>query len=374
MQDSRQRIEEPYLTGMKFRDFIPPGERPALQRFAEMTAAAYDCGCLWPNCKGTAIKAHVVSRNWMKAITTNGKVQEFYRPSQNYLSRDVRFADTPRGRRPARFDPILRDSGNTQCYPFLCHDHDVRFNYVDNLTESRDYSLRNLNWVVYRSVLAQEWRVRSLKWALAESRVIDSKLHNASSTDYLRTNIRFTLNESLRGLDYYKRNLQSCLEPQNCAKCNSRRCSFVTHTVLPLKGKPKLASCTFSLGLRDHENWGLTVIPLADRKGHDVIWHHFAEHQKVTEKRIACQKHAQGRKRQELVSQCILRLADALVVNPEWWQAIGEKRRKAIVEFVSAETGVAIGTHEQVSFRLNRAEAPILNLRNPRQLNLFRDD
>ena len=105
-----------------------------------------------------------------------------------------------------------------------------------------------------------------------------------------------------------------------------------------------------------------------------MIWHHFAEHQKVTEKRIACQKHAQGRKRQELVSQCILRLADALVVNPEWWQAIGEKRRKAIVEFVSAETGVAIGTHEQVSFRLNRAEAPILNLRNPRQLNLFRDD
>ena len=360
---------------MKFRDFIPSSERPALQRFAALTAAgAYNCGCLWPDCKGTAIKAHVVPRNWMKTITTDGKVQEFYRPSQNYLSRDVQFADTPRGSRPIRFDPILRDAGNTQRYPFQCHDHDVLFNDVDNLTESRHYILRNLNWAVYRSVLAQEWRVRSLKWALAESGVIDPKPQSVSRTNHLRTNIWFTLNEGLRVLDHYKLKFQSCLEPQNCANCDGQRCYFVTHTILPLKGKPKLSACTFSLGLRGHENLGLTVIPLADRTGHDVIWHHFGEHQKAIEKRIACQKHAQGRKRQELVSQCILQFADALVVNPEWWQAIGEKRRQAIVEFVSAETGVAIGTHEEVSFRLNRAEVPIVNLRNPRQLNLFRDD
>ena len=181
-------------------------------------------------------------------------------------------------------------------------------------------------------------------------------------------------NDSLRGLAYYKRNLQNCLEPQNCTKCNGIQCSFLTHTVLRLKGKPKLAASTFSLGLRDHENWGLTVVPLADGTGHDVIWHHFGEHQKVMEGRILLQRKAQGKKREQMVSQCILRFADALVVNPEWWDRIGDKRRAAIVEMISAETGIAIGTPELVSSRLNRANTPILDLPNPRQLNLFRDD
>ena len=141
-----------------------------------------------------------------------------------------------------------------------------------------------------------------------------------------------------------------------------------------LKGKPKLAAYTFSLGLRDRENWGLTVVPLADRTGHDVIWHHFGEHQKVMEERLSLQRQAQGKKRQEWASQCILRFSDALVVSPEWWDNIGAKRRDAIVKMVSAETGIAIGTREWVSSRVNRANIPILDLRNPKQLNLFRDN
>ena len=75
-----------------------------------------------------------------------------------------------------------------------------------------------------------------------------------------------------------------------------------------------------------------------------------------------------------MVSQCILRFADALVVNPQWWDGIGDKRRAAILEMISAETGVAIGTPEWVSSRLNRANTPILDLPNPRRLNLFRDN
>ena len=360
---------------MKFRDLVPNDQKPKLQRLAQLTAASsYDRGCLWPNCTGKAIKAHVVSRNWLKGIETGGKVLEIYPRAWNYLSRDVRFADTPRGRRPIQLDQKPRDPEDTQRYRFLCHDHDVRFNNVDNLTETRDYSLRNLNWEVYRSVLAQEWRVESRRWALKESRAMDSYLHNHSRTDELRTGVWSTLDDSLRGLRYYKRNLRNCLEPQNCTKCNGIQCSFVTHTLLRLKGKPKLAASTFSLGLRDHENWGLTMIPLADGTGHDVIWHHFGEHQKIMEERISLLGLAQGKKREELVSQCILRFADALVLNPEWWDGIGDRRRAAIVEVISAETGIAIGTPEWVSSRLNRANTPILDLPNPRQINLFRDD
>ena len=360
---------------MKFKDFVPDSQKPKLQRLAQLTAGlSYDRGCLWPNCNGTAIRAHALASFWMRAIETDEKVIEFYPSAWNYLLRDLRFADTPRGRRPIPLDPKPSDTEKAQRYRFLCDDHDVSFNKVDNLTETRDYSQRNLNWAVYRSVLAQEWRVESRRWALKKSEAFGPSLHNSPRTDGLKTGVFSTLNDSLRGLGYYKQNLQNCLEPENWPMCDGIQCSFVTHTVLRLKGKPKLAASTFSLGLRDHENWGLNVVPLADGTGHDVIWHHFGEHQEVMERRISSQRKAQGKKREEMVSQCILRFADALVVNPEWWDGIGDKRRAAIVEMISAETGVAIGTPEWVLSRVTRANTPILDLPNPRQLNLFRDD
>ena len=362
---------------MQFRDFVPNDQKLKLQRLAELTSASsdssYDRGCLWPNCNGAAIKAHALASFWMRAVQTDGKVIEFYPSSWNYLLRDLRYAATPRGRRPVQLNPKPRDAEDAQRYRFLCHDHDVRFNNVDNLTETQDYCLRNLNWAVYRSVLAQEWQVGSRKWALTESGAIDPSLHNNLRTDDLRTHVFSKLNDSLTGLDYYKRTLQNCLEPQNCTKCDGAQCSFVTHTVLHLKGKPKLAASTFSLGLLGHENWGLTVVPLTNGNGHDVIWHHLGGHQKIMEECISLQKQAQGKKLQELASQCILRFAGAIVVSPEWWDSIGEKRRDAIAKTVSAETGTAIGTPALVSSSLNRAATPILDLPNPRQINLFRD-
>ena len=359
---------------MKFRDLLPNDRKPKLQCLAKKTGrSSYDSGCLWPGCNRTTIRAHALTSFWMRAIETKCEVIEFSPPELNYLLRDVTYTATPRGLRPTPFAPMLRNREDAQRYRFLCDTHDVLFNAVDNLTGTKDYSLRNLNWAVYRSVLAQEWRVKSLKSALPESGVIDPPLHSRSRTDGLRTGIYSTLNNSLEGLSYYKRNLQQCLDPQNCKKCNGTQCSFVTHTVLPLKGKPKLAASTFSLGLRDHENWGLTIVPLTDLTGNDVIWHQFGEHRKVMEERISLQKQAQGRRREELVSQCILRFAVGVVVSPEWWIKIGNKRRRAIVEMVSAENGIATGTPESVSWRLNRANTPILDLPNPRQLNLFRD-
>ena len=346
---------------MKFKNFVPKDQRPKLQLLVELTKpSSYKKSCLWPNCNSVPIEAHAVPVSWMRAIETNRKVIEFDPSSRNYLSRDVRWAATPRGQRPIQLQPKPRDTRDAQWYFFLCRDHDGSFNGVDKLTETQDYSLRNLNWAVYRSVLAQECRVGALKWASTESGFINSSLHSK-------------LNDGLEGLRWYKRKLQQCLEPQNCTKCDGIHCSFVTHTILPLKGKPKLAACTFSLGLRDHENWGLTVVPLTGRTGHDVIWHHFGEHRKVMEECISRQQQAQGKRREELVSQCILRFADALVVSPEWWESIGDKRRDAIVEMVSAETGIAIGTREWVSSWVSRANTPILDLSNPRQLNLFRD-
>ena len=360
---------------MTFRDLIPNDQKPKLQRLAKLTAAlSYRRGCLCPNCNGPAIRAHALASFWMRAIETDEKVIEFYPSAWNYLRSPLRHTATPRGRRPIPLDPKPSDTEKAQRYRFLCREHDVCFNNVDNLTETRDYSLRNLNWAVYRSVLAQEWRVESRKSALTKSGIIYRSLHYGSRTDDLRISIHSQLNDSLKGLGYYKRKLEQCLEPQNCTKCNGIQCSFVTHTVLRLKGKPKLAASTFSLGLRDHENWGLTVVPLADGTGHDVIWHHFGEHQKIMEKRISLQGLAQGKKREELVSQCILRFSDALVVSPEWWDGIGDRRRAAIVEMISAETGIAIGTPEWVLSRLNRANTPILDLPKPRQINLFRDD
>ena len=359
---------------MKFRDLLPNDQKPKLQLLAKLTSPySYNKGCLWPNCSGKAIKAHVVARNWMKAIEVGGETVEIYPRDWNYLSREVILVDTPRGRRPIQLDPKRRDIPDTQCYPFLCHHHDVDFKNVDNLTETQDYSLRNLNWTVYRSVLAQEWRVESRKWALTQSGIFGPSTGYGSNTAELRASVYSKLNESLDGLGYYKRKLAQCLEPQNCGQCDGTHCSFVAHQTLHLRGEPKLAACTFSLGIRGRENWGLTVVPLSDGTGHDVIWHHFGEHSKITEKRISLQRKAQGRKREELVSQCILRLADALVVSPEWWDSIGDKRRDAILEMVSGETGIATGTPEQVSWWVNRANTPILDLPNPRQLNLFRD-
>ena len=360
---------------MKFKNFVPRDQRPKLQLLAELTApSSYNKGCLWPNCNGAPIEAHALAAFWMRAIETDGKVIEFYPSAWNYLLKDLKYANTPRGIRPTQLQPKPRDTQDAQWYPFLCHDHDVRFNEVDNLTETRHYNLRNLNWAVYRSVLAQEWRVESRKWALVESGVINPSHHSGSRSDELGASAYTTLDNGLRGLDHYKRGLQQCLEPQNCTKCDGVQCRFVTHTILHLKGNPKLAASTFSLGQRDRENGGVTIIPLADRTGHDVIWHHFGECEKVMEERISLQRQAQGKRREELVSQCILRFADALVVSPEWWDNIGDKRRDAIAKMVSAETGIAIGKREWVSARVNRANSPILDLPNPRQLNLFRDN
>ena len=362
---------------MKFRDFVPNEQKPKLHRLAQLTGAsspsAYDRGCLWPNCNSAAIRAHALASFWMRAIETDGKVIEFYPSSWNYLSRDLTPTTTPRGRRPFPLNPTPRDAEDTQRYRFLCHDHDICFNNVDNLTETQDYCLRNLNWAVYRSVLAQEWQVASREWALRESKAIGPSIHNSPRSDALRTHVFSKLNESLRGLNHYKRTLQNCLEPQNCTKCNGVQCSFVTHTILHLKGKPKLAASTFSLGLLGHENWGLTVVPQTNGDGHDVIWHHLGGNQKIMEECISLQQKAQGKKRQELASQCILRFSSAIVVSPEWWDSIGEKRRDAIVKMVSAETGTAIGTPEWVAAWLNRADTPIIDLPNPRQINLFRD-
>ena len=362
---------------MKFGDFVPNNQKPKLQRLAKLTtatsASSYDGGCLWPNCNGDSIRAHALASFWMRAIETGCKVVDFYPSSREYLSRNVRCVTTPRGPRPIPLNPKRRDTEDAQRYRFLCQPHDGSFNYVDNLTKTRDYSLRNLNWAVYRSVLAKEWRVESLKRALAESGALDPYPHYSSRTNELRAGVYSMLDDSLRGLGYYKREFQQCLEPQNCRMCDGIQCSFVTHTILHLNGKPKLAASTFSLGIQGHENWGLSVVPLTDHNGHDVIWHHFGEHQKVMEERISLQRQAQGKKREEMVSQCILRFADALVVSPEWWDRIGDKRRSAIVEMISAETGIAIGTPEWVSSRVNRANAPILDLPNSRQLNIFRD-
>ena len=358
-----------------FKDFVPLHERPKFQLLAKQTQPrSYDKGCLWPNCNGSSIQAHVVARAWMRQIATSDKVVNIFPPTLNYLSGEERFADTPRGRRPIRFELSPRHLNLVQSYHFLCKPHDDSFSTVDGLTQTYDYTTKNLNWAVYRSILAQEWRVESRKSALTEFGLFDSTQHRGSGTAEHRASVRAKLDESLSGLGYYKQNLQDCLEPQNCSRCNGTQCSFVTHTVLHLRGKPKLAASMFSLGRRSVENYGLSVIPRTDGRGQDVIWHHFGEHQKVMEKRMACQRRAQGRKREELVSQCILRLADALVVSPEWWTNIGSKRRDAILDMISAETGIATGPPEWVSLWLNRASMPILDLPNPRQLNLFRDD
>ena len=354
---------------MKFRDFWPDDKKQVFDYLGKLTAPlAYNRGCFWPNCNGVAIGAHVVPKNWMESIAVGGRVFEFHPSTWSYLSRDVIFVDTPRGRRPSQLDPRWWEPGATQQFPFLCEDHDRRFNRVDELPKTQDFSLRNLNWAVYRSVLAQQWRVGSKKCALRESGVLASALLDGSET-----HIYSQLDNALEGLDHYERNLRRCLEPDECNECDGSKCGFVSHAELQLKGKPKLAAATFSLGLRNLENWGLTVVPLLNGGGHNVIWHHFGEHQEITEGRISLQRKAQGRKREEVVSQCILRQADSLVFSPEWWEKIGEKRRKAIMEMVSAETGIATGPFEYVSWWRERADTPVLDLPNPRQLNLFRD-
>ena len=179
---------------MTFRDLIPNNQKPKLQRLAKLTAAlSYDRGCLWPNCNGSAIRAHALASFWMRAIETDERVIDFYPPAWNYLLRTPRCTATPRGRRPIPLDPRPSDTEKAQRYRFLCHDHDVCFNNVDNLTETQDYSLRNLTWAVYRSVLAQEWRVESRKWALTGSEAIDPLPLQWPRTDGLQTQVFSTL-------------------------------------------------------------------------------------------------------------------------------------------------------------------------------------
>ena len=97
----------------------------------------------------------------MRAIETNEKVIEFLPFSLELLAEGFETYSHAARTKPIPLDIKPSDTEKAQRYRFLCCEHDVCFNNVDNLTETRDYSLRNLNWAVYRSVLAQEWRVES---------------------------------------------------------------------------------------------------------------------------------------------------------------------------------------------------------------------
>lgn len=304
--------------------------------------------------QGAIVEGHLIPRSWLRKIDLEGKVMAFM---------TLPIAQTP--------PPQLVGSGVCNTGSFTCGEHENFFRPVDD--PDADLSdLRNLNLLVYKAIIATLWRQKLLLGGY------ESALDETPDNEMFQEH-RHIIRQHIIGLRHYKREVERCLNPQNCRWCNGRECKTVAHKVLHIRGEPILAVADFTSGIRTEvnpvrgtvrkANWGLTVRP--SEKGHTVALHYFREERAIVEPTVEQMSRLQGRHLHAMVSCLIVDHLENIAISPATWSNFGKRRQAIVDRFRSEIPDIGFGPAERIAKWERDRLDPHPTPPNRHQLNLF---
>lgn len=348
------------------RPSIPENERKRiLQILTEYTKPDAHQVCLvkGPH-KGAIVKGHLTPESWLRRIASDNHVYAFAKLP----------ISAPYGNPNDGFDlPQLMGVRVAFTARFTCREHEKLFNPIDSVSANlRDQ--RNLNLMAYKAILAGLWQKQLLHQAWT------AVLSEVPEDEAFRLDLRNSRQQMI-GLEHYCREMEQCLNPQNCGRCKGQDCKVVGHEVRHISGSPSVAVSQFSDGTRMRvdrvrrtrqpvANWGITVMPA--ERGHSVILHYFRQEYDIMCDNIESIRSLSGHRLQEYLSPLILDHCENIAIGRKTWNAFGAKKRKAITErYVSEAPETPYGPPERVAEMEYRRLNPDQPIPNPKQINLF---
>ena len=344
---------------------LPQNERNRIvQRAVNLTKRKAYKECLVSGeCEGPIVGGHLIPKSWLKRVFDDqGNVMAFAQLPLNVFKED----------REEELFPVLDHINNVLVGSFTCSKHEKVFRPIDDPNpDLTDY--KNLNLMVYKSILATLWRQKLFLQQAQDS------LAQAPQTELFESQAKLQ-HQRIYGLEYYKRQVEECLSPQTCHNCKDCQCKVIGHKIFDIRGNPALAVSGFCDGIMTRinprfnsieriVNWGMTVLPLS--KGHKVIFHHFTEEESFAEPVGQLLSHLQGKELQGRISYWILKSFENLAINPHRWKQFGERRLAMLDVFHNEIPDVGFGTMGQIQRWDEDRFKPELPASNPNQLNLF---
>ena len=348
---------------------LPQNERNRIvQRAVDFTKRkAYKECLVQGECKGPIVGGHLIPRAWLKSICDeNENVRAFAELPINVFGADC----------GENHFPVPDHINNVFVGSFTCRRHEEMFSPIDDPDpDLTDY--RNLNLMLYKPILATLWRQKLLLQMAQDS------LAEVPQREPFQFEVRLQ-QQRIKGLEYYKRQVERCLSPQTCRRCRGGKCKVIGHKIFHIPGEPALALSDFSDGVMERRNprfnsverimnWGMTVLPLS--RGHKVIFHHFIEEESIAEPVGQMLSRLQGKKLQGQISYRILKSFEHLAISAARWEQFGKRRRSAILDvFLNEIPDIGFGTMEEILKWEKDRFKPDLGAPNPNQLNLFNPD
>ena len=319
------------------------------------------------------VRGHSVPRNWLKQISSSDKEVIVFvalpvGPLPKGLEIDGDLIAVPT--KPLHINNVHRRR-------FTCETHEMIFFQIDDLNPDTT-SLRILNLMAYKAIIAESWTEAMLEKAHRAA------LAETPDDEVFRIQARLHHQNGI-GLEHYKNQVEECLQPEQCNRCNGSRCKMVSHLVRHIPGAPVLAVSQFSSRSRTEvnpvhrtiryiANWGLTVLPKDNC--HTVILHYFPnelEDSVMMAQAVSDFSSLNGRRLQEFVSMLLLDRCENFAISLEAWKTYGPKRRAAMEHRFGAELqDVGFGSMAHIKkwdaerFMKTKSSPP-----NPKQLNPF---
>ena len=316
-------------------------------------------------CQGQVEGGHVIPRSWLRKICDEkGQVRVF---ATLPLVIFTRYKDDQ------LWVPKLEHVNNAFVGSFTCRRHEEMFSPIDN-PEPDLSQCRNLNLMLYRSIVATLWR-HKLFLLQAEAIMVE-----VPQSERFQFEVELH-RQQVMGLEHYKRRAERCLRPETCKNCRGGKCKEIGHKIFHIPGEPALAVSDFSNGIMTRinprfnsmeyiMNWGMTVLPHS--RGHKVIFHHFIEEERIAEPVGQLLSRWQGKKLQGEISYWMLKSFENLAINPGIWERFGESRRQAMLDvFTNEMPDLGFGSMERVQKWERDRFKPDMPAPNPHQINLF---
>lgn len=326
--------------------------------------------CMVGACRRSrAVQGHLVSRSWLNEIATSDEVYVFapYGP----LSPFNAASDN---------DVLAREHvNNALTRYFTCEEHEKLFFPIDGFEP--DFSkLENVHLVFYKALLAQLWLENFMERAYR-------KVSRESPKDEFYQTMRRVHAESSHGLRRYKSKVERCLNPDRCKRCQGGPCRVIEYQMRSIRGESTIAASQCSAGpavnfrifseTERHAEFnaicGTTVVPTS--QGHVFLYHYFLDEKHLIQRELDHIAAIQGPMLEAYISAILLSDCENIAVRPEFWEGLGERRQRAILDrFHNDLPDIGIGPQEMIDrWNYERMhQTGILPVPNPVQINLFR--
>ena len=320
--------------------------------------------------KAPTVGGHLIPESWLKKICANRRVVMFVSHPIG-LFKGLELA-------PDEYSvPVQKPHiSNATKRQFTCQLHECLFSLCDS-PKPDTKKLEVLNLMAYKAILAQLWDQR-----LSEKAVL-AALKETPDNEVFQVLTELS-QKCVIGLKHYKGQVEQCLHPDQCCRCNGGQCRVISHVVRHIPGIPTLAVSEFTSGDRTivdvHQRiqymtqWGLTVFPI--ERGHTAVLHYFPEESGVSclmDQTVTDFRSLNGKRLQAMLSALILGSCENFAISPTIWEKFGPKRRYAIMQRYKTDMPyTGIGTMEQIArgeIRRFMQTEPLPP--NHQQLNLF---